>query len=274
MTRFKEFGKYFYISIILLLCYIPLFVLAVFSFNKTSDKGFVSFFWNGFSWDAYQNLFSSEIMLALVNSIIIALLCSIIVVTISLTTVYSVWKQKNKVIKSFQSVSNNISMINPDVIIGISLGLFFTLSFGALSSGSEGLLRTIIGHSVMTLPYGILIMYPKSEKFNRSQFEASQDLGYSKFKTWFRTYLVHMLQPIIFTIVVTFVFSFDDFIVTSITSNAPTLGTELYQGQFRSWALALGSILLVSIIIGNVFLYLKNSKKGFSLKKEKKYENK
>ncbi len=261
MTRLRSFSKYFYILIILILAYIPLFTMAIFSFNKTSDKGYVSFVWNGFSWDGYKNLFSSEIMLSFVNSIIIALITSVLVVSISLLTVYSLWKQKNKILKAVHSVTNNISMINPDVIIGVSLALFFTSIFGALSSGSEGLIRTVLGHTVMTLPYGILVMYPKSEKFNKSLMEASLDLGYSKTKTWFKTYFVYMFSSIIFTIIITFVFSFDDFIITSITSNATTVGTQLYQGQFRSWALALGTLILVMMIITNLVIFIKNYKK-------------
>ena len=267
MTRTREFLKYFYICLILLLSYIPLFIMAVFSFNKTSDKGYVSFVWNGFSWDAYQNLFSSKIMLGFVNSIIIGTLASLFVVILSLLTVYSVWKQKNRYIKVFQNVSNNVSMINPDVIIGLSLGLFFTTVFGALSNNEEGLFRTIIGHTVMALPFGILIMYPRSEKFSKTIFEASQDLGYSAWKTWFKTYFIYMMPSIIFSIVVTFVFSFDDFIITTITANADTVGTMLYQGQFRSWALALGSFLLVAMIISNIIVYFKIAKKRNIIKK-------
>lgn len=260
MTKLKSLPKYVYILLILLVFYIPLFIMVIFSFNKTSDKGYVSFVWNGFSWDAWKSLFSSEIMLSLVNSIIIAIITSIFVVILSLLTVYSLWKQKNKTLKTLNSVSNNISMINPDIIIGISLALFLGATFGSLSSGSEGLMRAVLGHTVMTLPYGILIMYPKSEKFNKSLFEASWDLGYSKIKTWFRVYFVYMFSSILFTIIITFVFSFDDFIVTSITSNTVTIGTQLYQGQFRSWALALGTIILIAMLIGNVIFFLKNKK--------------
>lgn len=257
MTKLKSFSKYFYILIILVLCYIPLLTMAVFSFNKTSDKGYVSFVWNGFSWDAWKNLFSSEIMLSFVNSIIVALLTSLLVVAISLLTVYSLWKQKNKIIKMTHSVTNNISMINPDIIIGVGLALFFGATFGSLSSGQEGLMRTVIGHTVMTLPYGILIMYPKSEKFNASLFEASWDLGYSKIRTWFKVYFVYMFSSIIFTILITFVFSFDDFIITSITSNMTTIGTQLYQGQFRSWALALGTLILVAMVLINILFFVR-----------------
>lgn len=261
MTRTREFFKYFYICLILLVSYIPLFTMALFSFNKTSDKGYVSFSWNGFSWEAYRSFFSSKIMLGFVNSIIIGLLASFLVVILALLTVFSVWKQKNKYVRSFQSITNNISMINPDVIIGISLGLFFTSAFGLLASNQEGLFRTVIGHTVMALPFGILIMYPRSEKFSKTIFEASQDLGYSAWKTWFKTYFVYMIPSVIFTTVVTFVFSFDDFIITSITSNTETVGTMLYQGKFRSWALALGSLLLVAMIVGNIVVYFKVAKK-------------
>lgn len=262
MTRVKQFTKYFYILIILLLCYIPLFTMAIFSFNKTSDKGYVSFVWNGFSWEAYRKLFSSSIMLAMVNSIIIATITSFFVVSISLVTVFSLWKQKNKVVKSVHSVTNNISMINPDIIIGASLAIFFATIFGSLSSGKEGLMRSVLGHTVMTLPYGILIMYPKSEKFNRSLFESSCDLGYSKIRTWFKTYLVHMFSSIVFTVVITFIFSFDDFIITQMTSNTPTIGTQLYQGQFRSWALALGTLILLLMVIVNIGFFIKMQRKG------------
>lgn len=261
MTKIKNLSKYIYILIILVICYIPLFTMAVFSFSKTSDKGFVSFVWNGFSWDAWKSLFSNEIMLSLLNSIIVALITSFFVVTLSLLTVFSLWKQKTKVLKTLNSISNNISIINPDIIIGISLALFFGFAFGSLSAGSEGLMRTVLGHTVMTLPFGILIMYPKSEKFNKSLFEASCDLGYSKVKTWFKTYFIYMLSSIIFTIVITFVFSFDDFIITSITSNISTIGTQLYQGQFRSWALALGTLILVIMLLTNIFYFLKTFKK-------------
>ena len=266
MTKLKSFSKYFYILIILILCYIPLFTMAIFSFNKTSDKGYVSFIWNGFSWGAYKNFFSSEIMLSFVNSIIVAILTSIIVVAISLLTVFSLWKQKNKVLKSAHSITNNISMINPDIIIGIGLALFFGAAFGSLSSGSEGLFRTVIGHTVMTLPYGILVMYPKSEKFNKSLFEASWDLGYSKIRTWFKTYFIYMFSSVIFTIIITFVFSFDDFIITTITSNTSTIGTQLYQGQFRSWALALGTLILLAMIITNIIFFIRMQNKERKLK--------
>lgn len=262
MTKFKEFSKYFYISMILIIFYIPLFFAAVFSFNQTSDKGFITFtHWNGFTWEAYKNLFSNKMVEAFMNSLLLGSITTFIVIALSLLTVFSIWKQKSKTIKIAKNTSTNLSIINPDIIIGVSLALFFSMSFGVLSSESEGFIRAVLGHVVMILPYGILIMYPKSEKFNKSIFEASYDLGYPKIKTWFKTYFIYMFPSISFTIIVSMVLSFDDFIITSITSNSTTVGTELYQGRFQSWALAIGSILLTSTIILNIYLFFSKSRK-------------
>lgn len=258
MSKLKELPKSIYIGIVIILFYLPLFFIVVFSFNQTSDKGFVIFSWSGFTFDAYRDLFSSPIMLSFVNSILLGLTTSAFVIILSLLTVFSIWKTKNRVVKVTHQVTNNVLMINPDIIIGASLALFLSLAFGVLASNNEGFLRAILGHTIMCLPYGILIMYPRSEKFQKNLFDASKDLGFSSFKTWFKTYFVFMMSAIIFTFVVTMILSFDDFIITSITSNMETVGTQLYQGHFKSWAMALGSILVITLITVNVSIFLYN----------------
>ncbi|MGL4343312.1 MAG: ABC transporter permease [Metamycoplasmataceae bacterium] len=261
MNKISEFFKKGYILIILLLFYLPLFFMFIFSFNASSSKGYINFSsWNGFSWDAYRDLFSSEIMFSFMNSTILAIVVSFIVIILSLLTVFSIWKQKNKTIKVVKNISSNISMVLPDIIIGISLVSFFGLAFGSLTSNEEGFWNAVISHVVMILPYGVLIMYPKSEKFKKTMFEASYDLGYPVIKTWFKTYFVYMLSSINFTLIISIILSFDDFIITRIVSNMETVGTELYQGNFKSWALALGSIFIVIIFIGNIVYFIKKNK--------------
>ncbi|MGL5521742.1 MAG: ABC transporter permease [Metamycoplasmataceae bacterium] len=262
MSRFVEWIKKSYILIILILFYLPLFFMIVFSFNKTSDKGYISFDnFNGFTWEAYRQLFSSETAYLFVNSFILAITVSVIVIALSLVTVFSLWRQKNKVINVTKNVTYNIINVLPDVVIGISLAAFFAIAFNELASDNEGFFNAVIGHVVMVLPYGILVMYPKSEKFKNSIFEASYDLGYSKVRTWFNTYFVYMLSSIGFTLIISVIFSFDDFIITRMVSNMETVGTELYQGNFQPWALAFGSILIIIIFAFNLFFYIKNKKR-------------
>ncbi|AAT27536.1 ABC transporter permease [[Mycoplasma] mobile] len=257
MFNWIKASKISFVSIVILLMYIPLFFLLIFSFNATSRRGVISFdIWNGLSFQAYVDLFSQDVLLAFANSAIIAFFTIIITTILSLLTVFGLWKQKNKAIKLYTDGTNNIPIINADIITAIGIAILLTSMFGTLVANDEGIFRAIISHVVMTFPYSILIMYPRSEKFNETLFKASYDLGYGKIRTWFKTYFRYMLLPIIFSIIITTVFSFDDFILARISSNVQTVGVQLFAGQFQPWALALGSLLLIAVIIGNIIYVL------------------
>jgi len=76
-----------------------------------------------------------------------------------------------------------VPLINPDVITGVALMLAFGSMFGLLQRDDPGVERAIIAQVVMIIPFGITIMYPKSEKFSISMIEASKDLGYGPIRT-------------------------------------------------------------------------------------------
>ncbi|QBF34441.1 ABC transporter permease subunit [Mycoplasmopsis phocirhinis] len=268
MSKITEFFKKTYIYFILALTYIPLVFATIFSFNKPSDKEFLTTTWNAFTLNSWKTFFDDGRDIALINSIIIALFTAILVVTISLVTVFALWRQKNKKYESVIKSVNNIPLINPDNITAIGLVLVFSFFFGTLAVTREGLLRGIVGHTVMALPYGISLMYPRSEKFERSLFEASQDLGYSKFKTWFKTYFIYMIPSIIFAALVAIFLSFDDFIILKTTTNTSTLGTKLYEGDFRGWGLVVGAAILLMTLVGNA-IYITYKVKKVRVKKLK-----
>ncbi|WP_373434946.1 ABC transporter permease [Metamycoplasma equirhinis] len=270
MNKFKSILKHSYVILILASLYIPIIFGTIYSFNSPSDKGIFSVTtWNRSSFDAYKELFSKSHGLAFVNSFLLGVSSSILVITISLLTVFALWRHKNNAPRTFVQSSSNIPLINPDVITGLTLAIVLNLIFfGTLSATNEGFFRAIIGHTVMSLPYGILIMLPKSDKFSKNIFEASQDLGYSKIRTWFKTYFVYMLGSIAFTFIITFALSFDDFIITRIVSNTETLGTQLYEGQFQAWSLAIGTISLLIVVLGNVIY---GAIKGSQFYKTKKF---
>lgn len=267
MSKIWSFIKHSYIYIILSVTYIPLIFAVIFSFNKPSAKGFLSFSWNKGTGQAWTTFLEDGRGDALINSLIIALFTALLVVSISLVTVFAMWRQRNKKYEGTIKSINNIPLINPDNITAIGLVLVFGMLFGTLANTSEGIIRGIVGHTVMALPYGITLMYPRSEKFNRSLFEASQDLGYSKFRSWFKTYFVYMLPSIIFAALVASFLSLDDFIILRTTTNTATLGTKLYEGQFQPWGLVVGASLMFLTIFGNI-IYI--SYKAHKIKKASK----
>ncbi|WP_406617683.1 ABC transporter permease [Mycoplasmopsis lipophila] len=271
MSKFKEILKNSYLYLILLLTYIPLTFAVVFSFNKPTEKGYLNNVWNGFTTNTWKHFLDEGRGIALINSIIIAFFVSIIVVSISLITVFGMWKQRNKTYGKIVKSINNIPFINPDNITAIGMFLIFGLFFGTLSFAREGIIRAIIAHSIMALPYGITLMYPRSSKFNISLLEASQDLGYSKIRSWFKTYFIYMIPSIIFVTLVSTFLSFDDFIIMRTVSNASTLGTKLYEGTFKPWGLVVGaSLLTITLFVNVIYIIIKTSKNKKGEKNERK----
>lgn len=254
MSKFKTILRNSYIFIILAIVYIPLFFSAVFSFNEPSAKDNLSFTtWNTTSGQNWEDLFTDNTVTnAMLNSLIMGLFVSIFVVAISLMTCYALWRQRRKYYKGIVDGVSNIPLINPDIVTAIGLALTFGIFFGALSADSDGMWRAIISHTVVIVPYGITLMYPRSEKFSASMIEASKDLGFGPFRTWWKTYFRFMLPMVFVTIVVTLTLSFDDFIITRTVSNTSTIGTKLYEGKFQGWALALGTILLFVSLSGSI----------------------
>lgn len=238
-------AKKSYIYLLICVFYTPLIVGAIYSFSTGAKRGDmpVNFSYSREGWHKLLN--DENIVLASLNTLFIAIIVTLIVLAVSLLAVYGLWRQKNKTIKGFVSVTNNIPLINPDVITAISLSIAFGVMFGALKGPENtGYFRLIFAQVAMILPYGITIMYPRSEKFKVSLLEASKDLGYGPLKTWFKTYFRHMLPVVAATFAVSMALSFDDFIVTRIVSKEDTVGKLMYQGSLDPWVLALGTIML------------------------------
>ncbi|WP_127942583.1 ABC transporter permease subunit [Mycoplasma sp. ATU-Cv-703] len=251
MSKLGTFAKRFYVVLILILVYVPLVMAAIFSFNVPPHRGDLTFNWNGFSLRGFDELFTQEIGLAFLNSLLIGLTSAGGVVVLSLLTTYALWRQRNKIFKLAVDGTANIPLINPDIVSAIALAVTFSFLFGTLGISEGGMLRAIVSHIVVILPYGLIVMYPRSVKFDKSLLEASYDLGYGPIRTWFKTYFRHMLPIIVATFVISLTLSFDDFILVRMVAKVETIGTRLYSSNIKNWTLMLGTILLVLTVSGS-----------------------
>lgn len=252
-----KFLKRTYIYIILALFYIPLFVGAIYSFSKGKAKGdmLISFHRSGEGWTNLMN--DSRISYAIINTTFIALFVGLIVVSLSLITVFGLWRQKNIASKVYVQSTSSIPLINPDIITAVSMSIAFGTMFGALQKGDSGYERLIISQVTMIIPFAIVIMYPRSEKFKASLFEASKDLGYGPIKTWFKTYFRHMIFVSIVSFMISISLSLDDFVITRIVSKEVTIGKLMYEGTLQPWVLAMGTIALFLTLSFSLFVSFK-----------------
>lgn len=165
-----------------------------------------------------------------------------------------------------------VSLVNPEVITGISLTLLFASTWIALGL-DFGFFTVILSHISFCTPYALITIYPRMLKFNKNLIDASNDLGYNNFKTFFKIVVPYLLPVIIASSALVLVMSFDDFIITNLVrGRISTISTEMYlmAKGIKAWAVTFGSMLIIVFVI---FIAIKGCLIHHSVKKHKAKAN-
>ncbi len=223
----KRFFAQCYIWLLLIVLYAPIVFIAVFSFTESKVLGN----WTGFSGKLYSSLFSGDmhgggaLMQAIRNTLIIALIAASVSTLIGTIAAIGIHNMKGKG-KQAITFLNNIPMLNPDIITGVSLFLLFVFLHI-----SQGYVTVVLAHITFCTPYVVLSVLPKLTQMNPNIYEAALDLGATPFQA-LRKVLLPMLKPgMISGFILAFTMSLDDFAVTFFTRGTvglDTLSTYIY----------------------------------------------
>lgn len=223
----KKFFAQCYIWLLLIILYAPIVFIAVFSFTESKVLGN----WTGFSTKLYSNLFTGDmqgtgsLMLAIENTLIIALIAAVVSTLLGTVAAIGLHNMRGRT-KQAITLLNNIPMLNPDIITGVSLFLLFVFLHI-----SQGYLTVVLAHITFCTPYVVLNVLPKLTQMNPNVYEAALDLGATPFQA-LRKVLIPLLKPgMISGFIMAFTMSLDDFAVTFFTRGTvglDTLSTYIY----------------------------------------------
>ena len=259
----KRFLAKAYIWILLVLLYTPLILIGIFSFTESKVLGN----WAGFSTRLYENLFtgrmqgSASLISAVENTLLIAVVSAAVSMalgTVAAIGIHNLSGRKRRAL----TFLNNIPMINPDVITGVSLFLLFIfLHF------SQGYVTVILSHISFGTPYVVLSVLPKLQQMNPNIYEAALDLGATPAQA-LRKVLVPQLRPgMISGFILAFTMSLDDFAVTFFTRGTiglETLSTYIYadarKGGLTPELRPLMTLIFLMILVLLLVINLRQSK--------------
>lgn len=223
----STFGKV-YLILFLILLYTPIAVLIVFSFNAGNSTSVLS----GFSLKWYGELFRDEAtMAAFKNTIILAVVSSVISTVIGTATAVGLHYSKAKYYKRALLTTNNIPMMNPDIVTGISMMLLFVFVGLMLKmSGVLGFWTLLIAHITFQLPYVILNITPRFKAMDKHLVEAAQDLGCTPLQAFFKVTMPQIKPGIVAGAIMAFTLSLDDFVISYFVSGPEfqTLPIRIY----------------------------------------------
>lgn len=252
-----------YLWLLLLVLYMPILLILVYSFTESKVLGN----WTGFSFQLYGNLFLGKggeaLNSAIINTVLIALIAALsatVLGTLAAIGIFNMRAKQRKVV----TFLNSVPMINPDIITGISLFLLFV----ALHV-SQGFWTVCIAHVVFCTPYVVLSVLPRLSGMNPNTYEAALDLGATPFQA-LRKVLVPELWPgMLSGFVLALTLSVDDFGVTFFTKGSgglETLSTFIYadarKGGLTPELRPLFSLILILILTVLVFVNIRADRKA------------
>jgi spermidine/putrescine transport system permease protein len=223
LPRFQFLSAYYLLLVVVL--YIPIFVLFLFSIN---DGIAFSFPLKGITGHWYVDMLKNrELVGALQNSAVVALTSSLAATALGTAAAIALVRFDFRG-KSVLLVVALMPLLVPFLILGVSMLILF-----AALQIERSLVTVAIAHTVVSLPYTLLILMARLVGFDAKLEEAAQDLGATYFYTLRRVILPLIAPAMLAAWLVAFTVSFDEFVLASfLNQGKPTLPVYIF-GQLR-----------------------------------------
>lgn len=212
----------------------------------------------GFTLEHYTMVLQDKRLIQIVvQTLILALLSSLISTIIGTLGAIGIYYVRNFKTQEWLLNANNILLVSPDVIIGSSFLLLFTIVGFQL-----GFVSVLLAHIAFSIPIVVLMVLPSLEEMNPSMLMAAEDLGANWLQSLWHVILPNIVPGILSGFFMAFTYSLDDFAVTFfVTGNGfTTLAVEIYSRARRGVSLeinALSALLFIAsllLVLGYYYL--------------------
>lgn len=197
----------------------PLFVLILYSFNASRSGE-----WTGFSLEWYRKLFleSPDLWRAFRNSLAIALSSAAMATFLGTLAAVGTARYSFK-LKSYVATMSFIPMILPEIVVGVSLLVFFA-GIGL----KLGMVSVWIAHTTFNIPFVYLLVSARLEESDPTVVEAARDLGASELQTLVKVVIPMALPGVASAFLTAVTLSLEDFVITFFVSGPGATTLPLY----------------------------------------------
>ena len=259
----KKIMKYALICIVLLFMYIPILVLAVYSFTDSHNIGSI----HAFSIHNYVTLFTTPELLNMILGSVLLALGSAAMATVLGTygAIGSFYSGKRT--KTIISTLNQVPVVNADVVTGFSLCILMVVVLGV---SKNTYIPLVAGHVVLCAPFVYLAVIPKLKQMDPSLYEAALDLGATPAYALFKVIIPQIASGIASGFVMAVTLSLDDYFVATYTKPATfdTISTYVVnatkgsQTEIKTALWALSTIIFLLVVIVEAVINFAPAKKN------------
>ena len=262
-----------YTALFFAFIYIPLVLIAVYSFNANPVNMMV---WSGFTPEWYAQVLgfktgvsesalyiesTSQLVAAVFNSLKIAASTTIIS-TVMGTALALAMHRYNFLGKRFYQVTLFMPMLMPDIVLGIALLIFF------VNAGIHlGLTTIIVGQCTFLISYVFIVVSARLAGMDQTLEHASADLGANEWMTFRKVVLPQLMPGILGGALLAFIISMDDLVITYFIAgvDVTTLPMFIFAMLRRGIKPEINAIavmmLTFSFLVASLGLYLRSRQK-------------
>ena len=257
--------KRLFIILVLLFLYLPILILAVYSFTSSTQIGAI----RGFSLKNYVTLVTTPELTGMIAGTISLAVAAALIATVlgtmgALGAFYSGRKMSSMI-----TTLNQIPVINADVVTGFSICILLVVAFHI---SKDSYIPLLAGHVTLCAPFVFLSVMPRITQMDPSIYEAALDLGATPFRALIEVVIPQIVPGIISGFALAVTLSLDDYFIATYTKPATfdTISTYVVNATRGSdttiktalWALSavIFVIVLIVVVLINVF-----EKKSFPL---------
>jgi spermidine/putrescine transport system permease protein len=225
-SKFRTSWQLLLTLLMFVFMYLPVLVLAVFSFNQSP----FSANWSGFTLEWYRRMFADgRILSALQDSLSVAFLAVGIAAVLGTLMAVGLARYRFPGKGLYQGMAY-LPLIIPDIAIAVA-----TLVFLASIAIPLSLWTIIAAHIVFCISYIALVVSTRLNGLNPFLEEAALDLGATPQQAFIKVLLPQLMPAIISGCLLAFVLSMDDLLISSFTAGGgiTTLPMEIY-GRVRT----------------------------------------
>ncbi len=211
-------GKYIgkvWLAAVFLFLYLPLMFMVVFSFNSTRQDAVFT----GFSLRWYEALTrDTKIVDGFWLSIKVATAAGVASAVLATFAAFVLVRYRRFPGRTLFSGMVNAPLVMPEVVIGLSLLLLMVGVQNAFGWPQRGMMTIVLGHTLLGMAYGMVVIQSRLLEMDRSIEEAAMDLGAKPFQVFFLITMPNILPAIFAAYLLAFTLSFDDVVIAEFLS--------------------------------------------------------
>ena len=253
--NFKSAVSYIWIYLVLAFLYLPILILAFYSFTSSTMIGSV----RGFTFDNYVTLFTEpELISMMVGTIVLAL--GVAILSTFLGTIGAIGSfYSKKGIKFSIELANEVPIVNADVVTGFSVCIFMIV---LLRLDKSTFVPLVFAQTALCAPFVYLSVMPRLKQMDQSLYEAAMDLGCNPAMALVKAIIPQIIPGILSGFFTAITLSLDDYFIATYTKPATfdTISTYVVnatrgsQTSIKTALWALSAIIFVIVVIAVVIM--------------------